>query len=477
MGLGGMSISAIRQVSRAYLELVNRARIARGKPRIEPGGVVPYALKLSAVPAFGLLSVSYIVSRFYHNPSLFYFTLPAAIITAFVFPLAIESLSYAVYTKNLKEDLAYFMILEGVSPGDDLLRDLEEESESACIFLQSLCDEFSRLKLFVKFFPGIRGIKEYVLRAPRPMRKLLLEYVIIRESAGFGTWVYSKFQEALRELKTSAKSSLELKTILSLTAVVFNGLAPPLMALVATLSGTETWYSYPIMVIPAAALAISESLTPRLLKVYVKSGRLKYLIAPAALILLLVLLTRTRTLVILAGSLLLGLGAIASVRLASTYLAVLSLPSQLVSLADRVPYAHRPIELVEEGLGALRNYSVFTSLSYHMLLRSLRHGSIDTTRIIAFKDIVEELFSLVKQGTIIRVLVIATALAQPIISSFSMSLIVAVDTMVGSEIAVYFFVSSVFYSVVATLVAFGTFENTILVGLVLLELYALGAVP
>lgn len=477
MGLGGMYISPIRRMLRAYLELINRVRIARGRPRIEPDGAAPYALKISVAPALGVLSLSYIASRFYQAPSLFYFTLPAAIITTFIFPLAVESLLYVIYTKNLKEDLAYFMILEGASPGDDLLRDLEEESESACLFLQSLCDEFSRLKLFIKFFPGIRGIKEYVLRAPRPMRKLLLEYIIVRESASFSTWVYSKFQEALRELKTSAKNSLELKTILSLATVVFNGLAPPLMALVAALSGTEIWYAYPVMAIPAVALVISESLTPRLLKVYVKGGKLRYSIAPAVFLLLLILLYRTRTLVMLTGTILLGLGALASVRLASTYLAILSLPSQLVGLADRVPYAHRPIELVEESLGSLRSYSVFTSLSYHMLLRSLRHGIIDTTRIIAFKDIVEELFSLVKQGTLVRVLVVATALIQPVISNFSMSLISTVDAVVGNGTTVYFFVSSVFYSVIATLVTFGTLENTILVGLVLLELYALGAVP
>lgn len=477
MGLGARLLPPVRQASRAYLELLNRVRIARGKPRVEPGGVLPYALKLSVAPALGLLSVSYTVSRLYHGLGLFYLALPVAAITAFISPLAVEALSYAIYTKNLKEDIAYFMILEGVSPGDDLLRDLEEESESACLFLRSLCDEFSRLKLFIRFFPGVRGIKEYVLRAPRPMRKLLLEYMIVRESASFSTWAYGKFQEALRELKTSAKNSLELKTILSLTAVVFNGLAPPLIALVTALSGTEVWYAYPIMVIPAAALAASEGLTPRLLKVRAGGGRLKYVAVPAVLLPLLVLLCRTGFSVMLAGTILLGLGALSCARLASAYLAILSLPSQLVSLADRLPYAHRPLELVEQSLGSLRDHSVFTSLSYHMLLRSLRQGSIDTARIIAFKDIVEELFSLVKQGAAVRALVIATALMQPVISNFSMSLITTVDAAMGSGVTAYFFVSSVFYSIVATIVAFGALENTILVGLVLLELCALGAVP
>ncbi|MEM2006397.1 MAG: hypothetical protein QXG17_02315 [Sulfolobales archaeon] len=475
----GLSSSPILHISRAlgeYLELLNKVRIARGKPKAEADKAVLYILKVSAVPTLGLALASYIASKHSNNPYFFFFTIPVAASMLFLLPLAVELLYYATYVKSLREDIAYFMVLEGASPGDDLVRDLEEESEHACGFLPSMCNEYMRLKLFFKFFPGIKGIKEYVLRAPKPMRKLLLEYIVTRESADFGTWIYSKFQESLRELKTSAKNSLELKTILSLTAAVFNGLTPPLIALVIALTGSEVQYTYITMAAPAIALAISESATPRLLKISVETKKLRYLLTTAFLPFLLSPMIGVKTSLVFSGATFLALGAVATQRFVATYLSVVSIPSQLISLADRVPYAHRPIELVEKSLGDLRSRSVFTSLCYYMLLRSIRHGSVDTTRIIAFKDIVEELFSLVKQSIAVRLLVIATALFLPLILSFSTSLVAATGLASG-EIRTYCFISSLFYSVIATLTTFGTLENTALVGLVLLELYALGVTP
>lgn len=478
MGLSGAFILRMSRALGFYSELLNKVRIARGKPRIEPNKVVLYMLKTSTAPVLGLLLTSYIASQSLCSPSFFYFSIPTSIFVLFLLPLASEYLSYASYIRKLREDVAYFMVLEGISPGDDLLRDLEEESESACLFLPSLCNEYSRLKLFNRFFPGVRGIKEYVLRAPRPMRKLLLEYIVARENASFATWVYSKFQEALRDLKTSAKNSLELKTILSLTAIIFNGLTPPLVALVAALGDAEVKYAYSIVAVPAVTLAVSESMAPRLLKISVRSKRFRYLVAIAVLPFLAIPLVGVKNSVVLLGFTLLCLGAVVTTRFTSAYLAVMSLPSQLIDLANRIPYSRRPAELIEESLGSLRSYSVFSSLCYHMLLRSVRQGSVDTARIVAFKDIVEELFSLVKQSTIVRALVVVTALFQPLISSFSMSLATTVNlASAGSEISIFCLISSIFYSITATLAAFGIPENTVLVGLVLLELYALGVTP
>ncbi|MEM1930621.1 MAG: hypothetical protein QXZ60_00925 [Sulfolobales archaeon] len=451
-------------------------RVARGKPKVESGKAALYVLKVSTVPMLGLTLATYVSSKHLDNPHLFNLAIPVIASMLFLLPLVVELLSYITYVKNLREDVAYFMILEGLSPGDDLIRDLEEESEHVCQFLPSLCNEYMRLKLFSRFFPGVKGIKEYVLKTPKPMRRLLLEYIIARESANFNIWVYSKFQESLRELKTSAKNSLELKTILSLTAIVFNGLTPPLIALVTALTGSGLQYAYIAAAAPAIALAVSEGLTPRLLKISVETRRLRYLLTTAVSPLLLFPIIGVRDSLLFLGVALLVSGAVVTYQFLATYLAVISTPSQLINLASRVPYSHRPVELVEKSLGELRGRNVFTSLCYYMLLRSIRYGSIDTTRIMAFKDIVEELFSMVKQSIIVRLLVVVTALFLPFILSFSVSL-VEITGLVSSEIKIYCFLSSLFYSVIATLTAFGILENTALIGLVLLELYALGVIP
>ena len=476
MGLAkALSLPAGRVLS-GYLELLNSARVRRGRPRVGPREAVLHVLKTSAAPTAALLSASYAVSTLLRDPGLLHLAVPAAVLALFSIPLVVEHLLYLGYVRTLREDVAYFMVLEGVSPGDDLLRDLEEESESLCSFLPGLCGECSRLRLFTRFFPGVRGIREYVSRAPRPVRRLLLEYMVVRESADVGSWLYGKFQEALRELKTSARSSLELKAVLSLAAVVFSGLSPPLIALASALSGTETPYAYLVVAVPAAALAIAEGLAPRLLKVPSGLGGLRYL---ASLLLappLLVPLLGLRASAALLGALLTVLGAAATARYARACSALASLPSRLVVLADRIPYSSNPGRLIEESLADARELGVLPSLCYHMLLRSVKQGNVDAVRVVAFKDVVDDLFSLVRQGTVVRAVVLVTALAQPLILGFSMSLVAALG-IAGSGIGIYGLASSLFYSAVASFAVFGTFRNTLLVGLVLLELCALGAAP
>ncbi len=475
MGLADSPVLSVARVLGGYLELLNSVRIRRGKPRLEPRKGALYVLRVSAVPTIAALSAS-CAAPLLRNPGLIYYAIPAAVLTLLLAPLAAEYLLYLGYVRNLGEDLAYFMMLEGVSPGDDLLRDLEEESRSLCSFLPALCNECSRLRLFTRFFPGARGVREYVSRAPRPMRKLLLEYMVVRESADLGSWLYGKFREVLRELKNSARSSLELKTLLSLAAVVFNGLSPPLIALATALSSAETPHAYLIIAAPAAALVAAEGLAPRLLKVSSESRELGYL-APLLMAPLLSLpLLGPRTSATLLGLLLTALGAVATARYAKAYSVVMSLPSRLVVLADKIPYSSNPKRLVEESLADAHGRGVLPSLCYHMLLRSVKQGSVDTVRVIAFKDIVEELFSLVKQGTAVRILVLVTALSQPFIFSFSTSLVAALGLASGG-IGIYGLASSLLYSSVATFAVFGTFKNTLLAGLVLLELCALGVAP
>lgn len=459
-----------------YFEFLNNVRVARGEPRVEHSKLLLYIFKMSTAPTSLLLMLSY-VAYAHHRVLSLYYVIPLSIAAFFTIPVFLELLRYVNYIRNLREDLTYFMIIDGMCPGDDLIKDLEEDSEAICSFLPSLCIENSRLKLFMKFFPGVRGVKEYVLRAPKPMRKLLLEYVTTRESASFSTWVYSKYQEALREVKVSARNSLELKTILSLTAVIFSGLTPPIIALTAlVMGGQEVLYAYPLITLPAVAMAISERSVPRILKVPSGSRRLKVSAALSTLSLSISPVIGLRNSVAIAGVVFLVLGVVASVKFIRAYLELISIPSQLVILADKLPYSDRPLELVRESLGEILGRSVFTSVCYYMLFKAVKKGDIDSARIIAFKDVVEELFSLVKQSAAVRALVVATAIFLPFVSIFSISLAVSMNTA-SSVLYLYYFTSSLFYSVIATHTAFGTLENTFLVGLVMIELYTLGVVP
>ncbi|MDW8010699.1 MAG: hypothetical protein RMH84_03810, partial [Sulfolobales archaeon] len=425
---------------------------------------------------FLLLLSSYAISVHRGEFTFFYYAIPLALLLFITLPLVLELLSYSSYVKNLREDIAYFMVVDGVCPGDDLIRDLEEDSDTICSFLPALCSESSRLRLFMKFFPGTRGIREYVLRAPKPMKKLLLEYVVTRESAGFGNWIYGKFQDSLREIKVSTRNSLELKTILSLTTVVFSGLAPSLIALTALVSGQEVLYLYPITTLPAIAMAISESSVPRVLRLPSGSGRIKTVAALLPLSLTLYPVLGLKNSVAIAGLVFLSFGVVVSAELVRAYLELVSLPSQIAVLADKLPYSNKPIELVRESLGRALGKSIFTSICYYMLLKAVKGGGIDSAKIMAFKDVVEELFSLLKQSAVVRALVLATAILLPLISAYSISLAESVNSATG-VLYTYCFTSSLFYSAVATLAVFGSLENTLLLGLVMIELYVLGVTP
>ena len=470
----GLALGPMSKVLSIYLELINRIRVAAGKRRLSVDEVPVYMTKATAPLVLTLAPVLYHLARSGSN-SLIYVA-PLLCLASILAPVLVEGVSYGRYVRNLREDLMYFMLVEGVSPGDDLVRDLEEGSEDMCAQLETLCNEHRRLKLFLRFFPGMRGIREYVLRAPKPMRRTLLEYIMVRETGNFNTWVYSKFQEALHELRASAKRSLELKTLLTLLATVFSGLPPPLIALVMSLGGGIPPYFYPALFLPGILLVVSESSTPRLMRVSSRDRGAWVATSLRTLALLLVPAIGTSIYLLAVGVALCALGSVATVRFARTYAKVLSLPLRLVSLADRIPYSRDPTGLVEENLGSLRNSSTLASLCYIILMRSIKQGNVNTARIVAFKEVVEELFSLVRQGAVVRSLVLATALILPFTLSYSISLaMVVVPEAFG--IRAFCFASSLFYSIIATWVAFGSYDNGLLVGSVLLLLYALGVVP
>jgi len=458
----------------SYVELVNTFRVLSGRRRIAPSELRRYVVKMCLVPAILVATVSFLVFSYVGKELIVLVPLLAGL-TFFTVPLVSELLFYMTHIRRLKEDLTYFMVIEGVSPGDDLIKDLEEEYDAMCELLTSLCTEYSRLRLFTRFFPGIRGIKEYIARAPKIMKKTLLEYMVARESASFGTWIYSKFQESLNELKTSSKRALELKVFLSLIVVVINGLTPPLLALTTVLEGRIPQYAYSILTIPSVVLVLSESLSPKILKVSAGASRLSLTSALATVLSVTPLLLGGWGL-LATGIFMTVIGVVTTYKILYAYSTFFNLPSILTNLTERLPYAHDPVGLIEEGLGRLRRFSSLASLCYIMLLKSVRQGEVNTSKMITFRGVVDELFSLVKQGTAVRILVLATAIIMPIILSTSVILASSLVTTTA-DLRTYCFISSALYSIIASIVVFGNYESTLLTGIVLLMLYYLGVTP
>jgi len=455
----------------SYMEIVNTFRVLSGKRRIPPSGLRSYILKMSLVPAISTTAISFLV-LFYADGALIVIAPVLGCLMFFAVPIASELLSYMVHTRKLKEELMYFMVIEGVSPGDDLIKDLEEEYEAMCEFLKSLCSEYSRLRLFTKFFPGIRGIKEYIARSPKIMKRTLLEYMVARESASFSTWIYSKFQESLNELKAVSKRALELEVFLSLIVVVFNGLTPSLLALTTVLEGGVPQYAYPALVVPSAVLVLSENLSPKILKVSAGAGKLRLISVSATMLSIALLLLGSGGLLV-AGISMTIIGLVTAYKALRAHSTFFSLPSILTNLSERLPYTHDPTGLIEESLGKLRHSSSLASLCYLMLLKSVKQGNVNTSRVITFRGVVEELFSLVRQGTVVRILVLATAIMMPAVLSASITLASSLAP-ITTEIRAYCLASSVLYSIVASIVVFGGYDSTLLVGVVLLILYLLG---
>lgn len=464
----------VTRVLGSYVELVNAFRVLSGRGRITPSGLRRYVIKMFLIPTISVTVISFLTLSYVGKELIIIVPLLASL-TFFTAPLASELIFYVMHVRRLKEDLTYLMVIEGVSPGDDLIKDLEEEYEVICEFLISLCTEYSKLRLFTRFFPGIRGIKEYIARAPKIMKKTLLEYMVARESASFGTWIYSKFQESLNELKITSKRALELKVFLSLIVVILNGLTPPLLALTTVLEGEIPQYAYFILIVPSIVLLLSESLSPKIFKISAGANRLRPISALATVLSAILLLLGNWSL-LAAGIFMTVIGVVVAHKILYAYFTFFNLPSTLTNLAERLPYAHDPIGLIEESLGRLRQFSSLASLCYLMLLKSVRLGEVNISRMITFKGVVDELFSLVKQSATVRILVLATAIIMPVTLSTSITLTSPLVTTTAS-VRIYCFTSSVLYSIIASIIVFGSYESTLLTGIVLLMLYSLGVTP
>jgi len=456
----------------AYLDLVNDLRVRRGARRLIGVDAATYIAKL-LLPALFVHVALYVLLSVY---------LPELMPTILVLPvplyiaipvLAEVALGYS-YSKSLEEELKYFAIVQGLSPGEDLLRDIEDCCTSMGGSLRSLCNEYSRIYLFTRFLPGMSGLREYLQRAPRPMRKLLSEYIVIRESAGYSTWISAKFQEALYELRAYTRRFLELKTTLTLIAVIFAGLTPPLLSLLYVVGGTPPYSTYSAFLSVAALSLVAESLSPKILRVVIGSRRLR--IASATVYCLSLVLTPTLptpTTLLAAGIAMVIVGVLHTYSFIRAYAGILSQPSKLVIAASRLPYSSRPVELVEELVGGLHKFNLFAALCRYFLLKSSRAGDISSVKILAFKEVVEDLFSLVKQATVVKGLVVATALALPVITRLSLALAYGgVASLL--EMHAYTVLASVVYSILASYSVFGSYENTLITGVVLLELYLLG---
>jgi hypothetical protein len=465
----------LMKVLGTYMDLVNDLRVRRGARRLVGADVATYSVKLLLPPLAVHLVLYTLLGRYLPELPLAILALPIPLYLAL--PILAEVVLGHSYSKNLEEELKYFAIVQGLSPGEDLLRDVED----CCVFmgtsLRSLCNEYARISILARFLPGMSGLREYLRRAPRPMRRLLSEYVAIRESAGYSTWISAKFQEALYELRTSIRRFLELKTTLTLIAVVFAGLTPPLLSLLYVVGGTPPYSVYTAFLSVAALSLVAESSSPKILRVSTGSRKLRLAsVTVYCLPLVLVLLLPLPVALLVSGVAMVALGALQTYSFLHVYLGVLAQPSKLVIAASKLPYSSKPGELVEELVGGLHEFNLFAALCRYFLLKSSRTGDVNTVKILAFKEVVEDLFSLVKQATLVKGLVVATALALPVITRLSLALAYG-SVPILREMYVYTTVASVAYGILASYTVFGNCENTLITGTVLLELYFLGAAP
>lgn len=456
-----------------YVDLVNSLRVRRGARRLVGGDVVTYLAKL-LLPLLALHIVLYTLLSNY-LPKLVPIVLVLPIPLYIALPILTEVVLGYSYSKDLDEELRYFTIAQGLSPGEDLLRDIEDWCTSMGHSLRTLCNEYSRISILIRFLPGMSGLREYLRRAPRPMRRLLSEYVVIRESAGYFTWISAKFQEALYELRATTRRFLEMKTTLTLIAVVFAGLTPPLLSLLYVVGGGQPYPTYVGFLSVAALSLVAESSSPKILKLHIGNRKLRLVsLLTYSLALVSMLALPLPIAVLISGIAMVSTGAVHTYSFLRVYLGVLSQPSKLVIAASRLPYSSRPVELVEEIVGGLHNHSLFAALCRYFLLKSSRVGDVNSVKILAFKEVIEDLFSLVKQATLVKGLVLVTSLTLPLITRLSLTLAYGSTTSLF-EMYVYTLTASVVYSVIASYTVFGSYENTLTTGVVMLELYLLGA--
>lgn len=393
---------------------------------------------------------------------------------------------------NVERELRYLLVSESViaSGSPNIVDDLKDIHQWGSVF-KTLSREAKIIRALRKFMTTHETVRTYVKWLSSDwVRTTLSDYLFSLSLGSHIHWLQTKGNEIIENLKAETVNKIRVRVTISLIVAILLGYVPPLIVAMTAITGSElimqaillTLFSIPIafLVTPKLPLHISVN--------YEAKHRLAVIIATIiANVLLFFLGIDLAIITYVAGILLLILG-IDGVR---DHLSGLLEAKELASLLNVVAEAPltlaNPLSILRKVMNnssskVLRDLATelntyeppksacrlklwLSRFSIYTIMRGLRYGALNRESVIKLRELVIETLKELKTALATNVVIVGMAIALPIIMGSLMSF-----TEETQLTAIYMIVASLTYSAYTSYVVFNDLTNTLIPGIVLIEL-------
>ncbi len=234
----------MRNYINKYLELIQDLRVKAGLTRAGVRDLKSMLLKYITASVLVVTVLIIVLNYMLGFTVATYVTLtalaiPSAALTSMMLPYLSYSYIVRVRRKKVEEELAYFIISEAAiyTYSTELVNDLCELSGWEHVF-KELVVEGLRLRVFRSFLTVTEAINTYIkYSASKYVNRLLSDYVLALSKGVVNAWLLNTSNELLHKLRGDAKTSIQLRTTISLIAGVLLSYLPSLMVSLSIISG------------------------------------------------------------------------------------------------------------------------------------------------------------------------------------------------------------------------------------------------
>ncbi len=420
----------------------------------------------------------------------------------YVFYLLVKARTRA---KRIEEEMKYFVISESVvaSASPNIIDDLSLLGNLHEIFNQ-LSRESTLIRRLRKLMTTSEVVHLYSKWIKSKFVENLLSDFVFAQSLGIvRAWLKEKGGELLEELRIDSLNRVKFRATVSILFAVLLGYVPPIiLALSALMGGKVVTEALSITLVLCPVFFLVTPRAPKHFEVHFKKLPRRYLIVAVTTIAILVFRCIIMAFVqgfemralfpylVLLGVALTALGLYQVSSMVNAIYEARQLSNVLLTIIEAPLNVGNALTIVKEAFNRT-NYGVFKELSnkisllstyprflnnarlwitkftVYTIMKGLTYGTLNRENLMKLRSLVTEMLREFKFSLSTNAIVVTLALALPLILNY-------VGTLGNASITplttLYIIISSLVYSSYASYVTFGKITNTLLPGVVCIEL-------
>jgi len=491
----------------SYIRFVNKLRLLAGYEVVTKSNLWKEMSKL-ALNSVLVFFALYVLLTYYGMSYPYPLIISAlnALPIALFMNILVYLLKIIKRARCIENELRYFIVSEGITADKttELINDLMGIEFWGSVFT-NLKAEALKLRKLKKLLPTFDAVKIYVkfLRSSF-VRRILGDYLLSMSLGTVPMWLQEKSNELLHEIKARSIAISKIRAIISILNAILLSYLPMFMLMISLVTGNEgiilqsliialTIAIVSILLVPKPPLHQSINIKRSSLNVLMLS--MVYL-APFTIFVLFKVIDKALYLFSMIAVI---YGLIRLRDYIEALFEVSDIP-RVINLISETPLTLvNPLEVLKRVLSTSKSKSmreIASNLSFksafnsldriktwlgryviYVLLRGIGKGSLDRERLIKLRDVVLELITDLRSSLAVNIIIISLALALPYILTVLLNIgyMYTMHTSLN-YLSLYAIITTFTYSVYAGYVVFNDSSNTLIQGVSMLMLLALGGV-